>query len=227
VKEFLTSGQKFRGSGLRAEGICHGNLSSQATKIIGLLIGMVNFFACDSYQVAGLAQSGRQALLKKDFETALGHFEEVARRDPNYVYTSALFHEGIWTYVGRCQYVTGRLPQARQSLDLALTKDKADLLARLYLGMTLLRSGDDNGGRAELQSATKELYDWIEYTVNTRPHEAHWDPNKQIRGELKKTLTLVKESELNRSQVLLNAEWLGAEIEEEIERVRRDESRRE
>jgi Tfp pilus assembly protein PilF len=69
-------------------------------------------------------QSGRQALLRKDPAQALPNFEQAARKGPNYVYRSANFNEGIWTYVGRCQYAAGNFSQAQQSLELALTKNR-------------------------------------------------------------------------------------------------------
>lgn len=154
------------------------------------------------------------------------YFEEAARKAPNYVYRSAHFSEGIWTYVGRCQYATGNFAQAQQSLELALTKDQDDLLARLYLGLTLLRNGHERRGQTELKQALQSLHDWIENILASRSAEAYWDPNQQIRTEIKKTLALMAATSGDPTQILNNAEWLGAEVEEEIERVRREESQR-
>lgn len=179
-----------------------------------------------AFRVGTAVQSGRQALLRKDCAQALPHFEEAARLDPNYVYRSAHFSQGIWSYVGRCQYATGALVPARQSLDLALTKDKDDILARLYLGATLLRSGDDRRGRDELRGGLQSLHDWIENLLGSRSAESYWDPNKQLRSEIKKTLALLAQVGGEHAQILTNIEWLGAEVEEEIERVRREESQR-
>jgi len=188
---------------------------------------MAIFFGCDSaFQVGTAVQSGRQALLRKDPAQALPHFEHAARKDPDYIYRSAHFSEGIWTYVGRCQYATGNFSLAQQSLELALTKDQDDLLARLYLGLTLLRSGNESRGKTELQNALQNLHVWIEYILTSRSAEAYCDPTQQIRSEIKKTLALMTASNDDRTQILTNAEWLGAEVEEEIERVRREESQR-
>ncbi len=185
-------------------------------------------FGCDTaFQVGTAVQSGRQALLRKEPAKALPHFEEAARKDPDYVYRSAHFSEGIWTYVGRCQYATGNFSQAQQSLELALTKDQDDLLARLYLGLTLLRNRNESHGQIDLQNALQSLHDWIENILTSRSAEAYWDPNNQIRSEIKKTLALMTGTSGDRTQILTNAEWLGAEVEEEIERVRREESQRE
>ena len=186
---------------------------------------MAIFFGCDSaFQVGTAVQSGRQALLRKDPAQALPHFEHAARKDPDYIYRSAHFSEGIWTYVGRCQYATGNFSLAQQSLELALTRDQDDLLARLYLGLTLLRSGDQSRGETELQQALQSLHDWIENILTSRAAETYWDPNRQIRTEIQNTLALMTGTGGARTQILSSAEWLGAEVEEEIERVRREES---
>ena len=105
-----------------------------------------------------------------------------------------------------------------------MTKDQDDLLARLYLGMTLLRSGDDSRGQTELPSALQSLHDWIEYTLTSRSAENYWDPNRQIRSEIKNALALMALATADRAQILTNAEWLGAEVDAEVERVRREES---
>lgn len=193
--------------------------------MLGLLLALLA--GCDdmAFRVGTSVQSGRQALLRKDCVQALPHFEEAARLDPNYVSRSVHFSQGIWSYIGRCQYAAGAFAQARQSLELALTKDKDDIIARLYLGATLLRSGDDGRGQSELSSALQSLHDWIENLLASRSAASYWDPNKQIRSEIKKTLALMAQPGGARAQVLANAEWLGAEVEEEIERVRREESR--
>src|SRR6185369_17343787 len=77
---------------------------------------------CASFQTAGDVQSGRQALLINQPESALGYFQRAAQSDPNYMFQSGMYREGIWTYVGRSQYVLGKYPEARESLDRALTQ---------------------------------------------------------------------------------------------------------
>jgi hypothetical protein len=67
-----------------------------------------SFFGCDSFKVAGQFQSGRQAFLAKNYEESLTFFQKVARADPNYIFESGLYRQGIWNYVGRAQYHTGK-----------------------------------------------------------------------------------------------------------------------
>ncbi|MBM2802656.1 MAG: hypothetical protein HW419_549, partial [Deltaproteobacteria bacterium] len=129
--------------------------------LFSLLIGLS---ACASARIGSEVQTGRQALLAGNPETALAYFQSAAQQDPNYVYGTALQH-GIWGYVGRSEYATGRLPQARQSLEKALSVKKDDDTARLYLGLTLARSGDRQRGLSEIESGMKGIHDWIEWVT--------------------------------------------------------------
>ena len=181
---------------------------------------------CAAYQAAGQVQSGRQALLINKPEEALGYFQQVAQTNPNYIFQSGLYLEGIWTYVGRSQYILGKLPEARQSLEKALSVYPDDYLARIYLGLTLLRSGEDSRGLKELASGMKGLYDWLEYMNRTMPYTAFWDPLREIRSELEKDLNLLSSKDVDRPQLIASAEWIGKRMEEEIDLVRRDEQRR-
>src|SRR5438093_9692028 len=143
--------------------------------------------ACAGFQTAGQVQSGRRELLINNPEQALGYFQQAAQSNPNYIFQQELFREGIWTYVGRAQYATGKLQDARQSLERALSIYRDDYLARLYLGLTLVRSsGEGSSGLKEIESGMKGLHDWLEYANASRPFEAFWDPLRPIRSELEK-----------------------------------------
>lgn len=187
--------------------------------IYSLLIG------CAAYQAAGQVQSGRQALLINKPEDALAYFQQVAQTNPNYIFQSENYREGIWTYVGRSQYSLGRLTEARQSLEKALSIYPDDYLARIYLGLTLMRSGEDSSGSKELASGMQGLYDWLEYMNRTMPFTAFWDPRGEIRSEIVKDLDLLSGKDIDRPQLISSAEWIGQRMEEEIDLVRRDEQR--
>src|SRR6266436_497921 len=180
---------------------------------------------CAAYQIAGQVQSGRQALLINKPEDALAYFQRAAQSTPNYIVESGLYKEGIWTYVGRAQYNLGRLAEARQSLEKALSIYPDDYLARIYLGLTLLRTGEDSRGLKELDSGMKGLYEWLEYMNRTRPFSSFWDPLGEIRSELEKDINMVSNKDVDRQQLIASAEWLGQKMEEEIDRVRHDEQR--
>jgi tetratricopeptide (TPR) repeat protein len=179
--------------------------------------------ACAGFQAAGQVQSGRRALLINNNEEALGYFQQVAQSNPNYIFEGALFREGIWTYVGRTQYATGRLQEARQSLERALSVYNEDYLARLYLGLTLARSGDRSTGLKEIERGIKGLHDWLDYINASRPHMAFWDPNREIRTEIESDLDMIAGKDINWQKLIESGEWIGQKMEDEIDKVRRDE----
>jgi tetratricopeptide (TPR) repeat protein len=192
------------------------------------LAGLVMVFflsGCDSFKVAGQFQSGRQAFLAKNYEEALTSFQQVARADPNYIFESGLYRQGIWNYVGRAQYNTGKLLEARKSLERALSVYQDDHLARLYLGLTRARSGDSSNGARDIGSGMKGLYDWLEHYESTKPFEAFWDPRREIRSAIEKDLKMISSNKIDWQQLIPNAEWLGQRFEDEIDQVRRQESR--
>jgi len=78
---------------------------------------------------------------------------------------------------------------------------------------------------SEIHNGLQGLFDWIEALVASRPFEVYWDPNKQLRNELKKTLAMIAEANADGAKIVAGAEWLGQEIEEESERARRAGSR--
>jgi len=178
---------------------------------------------CASFQAAGQVQSGRRALLINNPEQALANFQQAAASSPNYVYESGLFREGIWTYVGRAQYATGKLQEARQSLERALAAYKDDYLDKLYLGLTLARSDDLSMGLKEIDSGMKGLHDWLEYINASRPYTAYWDPTREIRSELEKDLAMISGKDIDWPQLVTSAEWIGQKMEDEMDKVKRDE----
>ena len=97
------------------------------------------FGACSALNTEGQFASGRQALIRGDANTAVSRFQIVAAQDPTYRVTSVAFQQSIWTYLGRAQYTLGDFSQSKESLEKALSQSSEDHLARLYLGLTLLR----------------------------------------------------------------------------------------
>ena len=191
--------------------------------VVLALAATTAIWGCASYRVAGQVQTGRQALLINDSERALAYLQEAAATNPNYIRESELFREGIWTYVGRAQYNLGQLAEARQSFERALSVYRDDYLAQVYLGLTLLRIGDDAQGLRQLERGFKGLYDWLEYMNYSRPLTAYWDPLRQIRNEIDKDLAMISGKDIDREKLIASGEWIGKEMEEEIDRVRRDE----
>lgn len=180
---------------------------------------------CAAFGVGGQVYSGRRALLISDHETALGYFVSAAQSDPGYVYQFIQFREGIWTYVGRTQYATKRYKEAQKSLERALEMDPDDNLARLYYGLTLVRSEESSRGVKEIQESMDRIHAFLEYTERTAPFQALWDPSREIRGAIEKEREAVSGKDFDAQQLIANAEWLGSRMEQEVENVRGDERR--
>ncbi len=193
----------------------------------GLVVLLLVFAAgCGSFNTAGQVQSGRRALIAEQPETALAYFQQAAESDPNYIYSSARFQEGVWTYVGRAQYALGLWPEARRSFERALAVYEDDPMAQLYFGLAMLRDGDHRRGSMQLRQGLKSLSDWIEYLNNSKPSYAYWDPHARIRAEIDKTLAMAGAEKLDSiNEIIASAEWVGRQMEEEIDKVRRDERR--
>jgi tetratricopeptide (TPR) repeat protein len=190
---------------------------------IGRLVALLLLVGLNACGVAAQVQAGRQALLVNKNEEALGRFQEALEKDPDYVMRSGPFHEGIWTYVGRAQYSVGKFTEARRSLGRAVSLDNEDYLARIYLGLTLARSGDRPGGLHEIRVGMKALYDWLEYLTSTVQYGRYWDPSRDIRSQIEKDLAMISGAEFDWQKLIVDAEWVGKKTEEEVELARRDE----
>src|SRR6266404_6677033 len=103
---------------------------------LGLLL-VIN--GCAGLEVGGDFSSGRRALMSGDSAMALTYFTRAAQRDPNYVAPFSSFRESIWTYLGRAQYQSGKLAEAKSSFEKALSQVPGDSVAKLYLGLTNVR----------------------------------------------------------------------------------------
>lgn len=103
---------------------------------LGLLLIIAG---CASLESGGEFASGRRALMSGDYAVALTYFEPIAKRDPNYVPPFTSFRESIWTYLGRAQYQSAKLSEAKSSLERALSQIPDDSVAKLYLALTNLR----------------------------------------------------------------------------------------
>jgi tetratricopeptide (TPR) repeat protein len=181
---------------------------------------------CAALQVGGEFQSGRQALLKGNNETALAYFQSVAQKDPNYSYGTA-YPQGVLSYLGRTEYLTGKLPQARQTLERALAASGERDLTRLYLGLTLARSGDRTQGLKEMEAGMKGIYDWIEYITEAQrfSYGQYWDPARELRSAIQSDLAMLSGRDVDLSKALAEGEWIAKRMEEENDKASQDESR--
>jgi tetratricopeptide (TPR) repeat protein len=191
-----------------------------------LLLLLASISACTSLHVGSEVAAGRHALLTGNNEAALAYFHSAAQKDPEYKYGTAL-KQGIWSYVGRTEYATGKLPQARQTLEKALSANKDEDIARLYLGLTLARSGDRQRGLKEIEGGMRGINDWLEWVT-----EAHrfsfgqfWDPARAIRTAIRGDLAMISGREFDWQKLITDGEWIAMQMEEEGDKARRDEAR--
>ena len=199
------------------------------TKSSLALFSLFVFLAgCTSVNVGGEVQSGRQALLEGKNEAALGYFYGAAQKDHNYVYaTGSSPKQGVWSYVGRSEYLTGRFPQARQTLERALSANREEDIARLYLGLTLAREGDRQRGLKEIESGMRGINSFLDYISQTQRYSIgqYWDPGRAIRSAIQSDLAMISGKDLDWQRLTVNTEWLGIRMEQESDLARRQEAR--
>jgi len=188
-----------------------------------LFFTIVSLSGCARMQVAQDVQFGRQAFFVGNNEVAQSYFQNAAKINPNYEYYSMGQRQGVWSYVGRSEYVNGRYPQARQSLERALSANKSEDIARLYLGLTLARDGDRQRGVKEIEAGMKGIHDWLEYVTQAHvfSYGRFWDPGNEIRSQIRTDLAMISARDVDLPQVIAEGEWLGKRIEEESDRARK------
>jgi len=164
--------------------------------------------------------SGRQALLKGNYETALGHFQVAAQQNPRYVYGGVL-RQGVWSYVGRTQYLTGQYPQAQKTLEQARGEPTNNDLVNLYLGLTLVRMGDRQKGLEDLQAGMKGVAQFINYVSDVFRYQIgqYWDPGYTIRNAVQRTLGAASGDNIDWQQLIADGEWIGMNFEQEPDRA--------
>src|SRR6266446_216838 len=194
--------------------------------ILWLFSSLVFLSACASMKAGSDVAAGRRALLAGQDETALAYFQSAAQIDPNYKYGSA-YQQGIWSYVGRTEYAVGRLPQARETLQKALAANKDEDIARLYLGLTLARSGDRQAGLKEIENGMRGIRDWIEYITEAQRFSfgQFWDPAREIRTAIQGDLAMISGKEFDWQRLISDSEWVAKRMEEEGDKARNDETR--
>ena len=193
---------------------------------LGLFLPVVFLITgCASFQAGQNFQSGRQALITGNYTAAQSYFRTAAQLDPGYISYNGV-PQSIWSYVGRADYAAGRLTDARQALERALSTYSDDTTARLYLGLTLAREGDRQRSLKEIGVGMRGIYDWLEASGQYQRYSVgqFWDPQRKIRAEIQTTLAMLSGSEIDWPRVIQSSEWIGNSMEEEIDRARRDEN---
>jgi tetratricopeptide (TPR) repeat protein len=165
---------------------------------------------------------GRAALLTGMPEAAATHFGKAAAINETFRYSQ--LREGIWTYLGRAYYDAKKYPQARQSLERAVAADNYDGFARLYLGLTLARQGNYDGGRTEVLGGLQTLSDQLNGIVYFAANGYYWDTTGQLRRDLAAAHRAVTDAKPNLDNLFVRVEDLGIAIEQEIDLAAKDET---
>ena len=188
-------------------------------KVIHFLAGLsltVLLSACAAIRGGGEVDQGRQALLAGNYQAALGYFQQAEQTDPDYMYSAEL-REGVLSYLGRAQYLTGNYAQARQTLQKNLSRHRSDNLARLYLGLTLYRLGDQKAALTNIQRGMEGINTWLNYlNENFRLEFGQgWDPGGTIRAGIKTDLAMISSGKIDWPRLIADGEALGIGIEQE------------
>jgi len=70
----------------------------------------------------------------------------------------------------------------------------------------------------------KETYDRIEFVVNNKIGVGDfWDPRREMRAEIQNNLAMIAGKEIDWQKLISSGEWLGQQMEEEVEKAQQDE----
>jgi tetratricopeptide (TPR) repeat protein len=182
--------------------------------------------ACVSFQAAGDIAQGRQALFKGNNQAALGYFQAAEQVDPAYVDDTEL-REGVLSYVGRAQYLTGNYAAARSTLEKALSQNPSDNVARLYLGLTLARQGETQKALPDIDGGMKGIYDLLNYITDTFRfgYGEYWDPGRYIRSAIEKNRAVMASGKIDWPTLIADGESIALKTEREPDEARQNQRR--
>ena len=170
--------------------------------------------------VGGDVQAGRNALQTGRPNDAIGYLTRAAAVDPDYKIPYRV-GVGVLVYLGRAYLETGKETEARQTLERAVQLDNDDPLAHLYLGIAMIKTGEGERGRKEIESGLKSIDDTLEYIAGDLVYGFYWDPSMQIRNDIRRSLA----AKLDNTQLIIAGERIGKQFDEEIDKARRDQAR--
>ena len=77
----------------------------------------------------------------------------------------------------------------------------------------------------ELAVALAGLRDDLDTFLANSPQGRFWDPGGELRKEIRNGIALLSARDLDWKKIIANGEWLGENLEEEIDKAREDESK--
>jgi len=177
-------------------------------------------------KAGGDVATGRQEMFRGNNEAALGYFYSALQADPNYKYGTA-YRQGVLSYIGRTEYLIGRLPQARETLQKALAENKDDYIAQIYLGLTLIRTENREAGLKDVEGGMRGIYEWLDYINQAFRFSfgKYWDPAYEIRKAIDSDLAMISGRDIDWQRLIADSEWVAMRMEEEGDKARNDEQR--
>jgi len=190
---------------------------------LALLFFSMWLSACASFRVASTIEKGRQALIAGNNQAALGYFQAAEQVDPAYVYGTEL-RQGVLSYLGRAQYLTGYYAQAQSTLETALSRNPSDNIARLYLGLTLARQGETQKALPDIDIGMKGIYDLLNYITDTFRfgYGEYWDPGRDIRSAIEKSRAVMASGEIDWPTLIAEGESIALKTEREPDQARQN-----
>ena len=170
--------------------------------------------ACASVRGPGDLNAGRHALINGNYQAAVGDFEEAEQLDPTYIYGGEL-REGVLSYLGQAQYLTGNYTQAHQTLLKALAQHKSDSVGRLYLGLTQYRLGDQKAALQNIKAGVEGINNFLK-SVNSSfasDYGQNWDPGGMIQNRINTDLAMLANGNIDWPKLVSDGEWLAIMIE--------------
>lgn len=190
------------------------------------LWSIVFLWGCAGMKAGGDVATGRQEMFRGNNEAALGYFHSALQADPNYKYGTA-YQQGVLSYIGRTEYLIGRLPQARVTLQKALAENKDDYIAQIYLGLTLIRTENREAGLKDVEGGMRGIYEWLDYINQAFRFSfgKYWDPAYEIRKAIDSDLAMISGRDIDWQRLIADSEWVAMRMEEEGDKARNDEQR--
>jgi len=200
---------------------------SRAKHCLVLLFFVLFIFGCGAnFQAGGDIAQGRQALFRGNNQIALGYFQNAERTDPNYIHGTEL-REGVLSYLGRAQYLTGNFAQAKQTLEQSLSQHQGDNIARLYFGLTLARLGDRQRGLRQIEAGLKGIRHFLNYITEAFKFGfgQFWDPNQEIRKAITNNLAMIERRNFDWPALIANGESIAMKMEQEPDQAQLQQQR--
>jgi tetratricopeptide (TPR) repeat protein len=196
-------------------------ITMKAIHFLSLLAFSVLVSACAAVKGGGDVNTGRQALFEGNYPAALFYFQAAEKADPNFIHGAEL-REGVLSYLGRAQYLTGNYAEARQTLEKALSQHRSDNVARLYLGLTLYRLGDQKAALTNIQNGMTGISNYVNYLNQTFRFGLgkEWDPDGTMRAGIKTDLAMISSGKIDWPKLIADGEALGIRIEREDDMYR-------